>query len=400
MIDIREKSFRKISSREEPFNYQFGALLGYSLEAGPELVSKIHKKTSVGENTELVALQDNTKLDDSIDGETFETDIVVQDQNSIIGIESKRLDTLKKHQLEGELKVLEQNAHGREVILIAITDDTTKPAVVTEVSGSTEHTVLWTSWHRVAERMRSANTKDKYKPIQKIMKDLFKDADYEIQFEGFPRPELDSQVYIKWQQQFKNLMFDVDKILQSKPLSLNRSSRSPNVPSYSHDSVSKLEHHYYQPAAVSLFAAFTHNEGRSLQTYGRDSYTCLYGNYHDSDIGVFLNISPYEIDKHREILANNSEDIVALALENSHFFRVSYNSHCNSQHFPSDLYEREQVTSFLNDKAGEEEGKRVMIGTLLDEEFDPREYVEKISEEIMTVYDTYYDDGEILGQFE
>jgi hypothetical protein len=401
MVDLRSRVFRKMSSLEKPFNYQFGGLLGYSLEAGPDLVSSVHSDISMGENTELVALQDSSELDDTIDGTTYEIDIAFMDESTILGIESKRPDYLKRGQLKRELEVLEKNSDGRDVVLLAVDEGTNRPSVVEDVAESTEHTVLWDSWYRIADRIKSDKFEKRYEPIRKIMVDMLEDADYGIQFEGLPEPELNSQVFIEWQQQFTNLILDVDKMLQSEELSLNRSSHRGNILSYSHSSISVLEkNHHYQPALVSIFAPFTIDENRALPGHGRESYACMYGNYHDNEVGVFLNLSPNEREDHKEILKEYSEEIADVAFENDMLFRVSRNSHCNYKYEPMDIDDRDEVSSFLERTAGEEQGKRVMIGKLLEEGDSPRETIEEFAREMTLVYDIFYEDGEILGQYD
>jgi hypothetical protein len=400
MVDLRSRVFRKMSSLEEPFNYQFGGLLGYSLEAGSDLVSSVHSDISMGENTELVALQDSSELDDTIDATTYEIDIAFEDESTILGIESKRSDYLKSGQLKKELEVLEQNSDGRDVVLLAVNEGTNRPRVVENVAESTEHAVHWTSWHRIADRIESNELKEKYEPIRKIMVDMLEDADYGMEFEGLPEPELDSQVFIEWQQQFTNLILDVDKMLQSEKLSLNRRSRKPNILSHSHRSISILENkRWYQPSPVSLFAAFTIDEKRGLYLNGRDSYACVYGNYHNDEVGVFLNLCPSAREDHKEVLREYSEEVADIAFKNDMFFRVSWNSHCSPEREPKDMHEGDRVPSFLERKAGEGQGKRVMIGKLLEEGDSPRETIEEFARGMKLVYDKFYEDGEILGQY-
>jgi len=167
MVDLRKKVFRKISAKEVPFNYQFGGLLGYSLEAGSDLISAIHPEVSMNEDTRLVALQSESELQEEVDGVTYEIDIAFRDSETLLGIESKRLDSLSKGQLEGELRVLEKNSDGREVVLLAISEDTNEPGVVGEAAKSTDHTVLWTSWHRIADDIERREFETKYEPNQK-----------------------------------------------------------------------------------------------------------------------------------------------------------------------------------------------------------------------------------------
>ncbi|MFC7130551.1 hypothetical protein [Haloferax chudinovii] len=401
MVDLRSSIFSKIASKEVPFNYQFGALLGYSLATGSDLIEVVHQRVTLDDETRLVALQDYSELDETIDEDVSDCqiDIAFIDRTTIVGIESKRDDDLTKNQLDRELRVLEQNAEGRDVVLLAVTEDTNRPGVIERVDKETEHTVLWSSWHRIALQFEE-ELSDGYEPIRHMVNDLFDDTGYTLQFEGFPEPALDSAVYLEWLQQFKHLMYDLETVLHSGPLYLNRGS-GQNLPSFAskNTSSSNLEEPYHQPAAVALFVPFTTDAGVPVNNYGKSAHVSLYGNYHDDEVGVFLDLNPMYDGWSKDVIEANQEEIVDSVLENDMFLRISRNSHCHYDFPPKDLTTRAEISDFVEEKIGTKNGKRVMIGRFSSEEETPRETVESFASELEFFHDYFFEDGKIFGQY-
>lgn len=397
-MELRSTVFTRVRSAEEPFNDQLGALLGYSLERGPALIEMLHSELALGDGTQLLALQTQSSLDDTINGGSWEIDLAFSDHQTILGIESKRADDLTKTQLQKEIQVLEQNADGREVILLCITEDYQQPSNVQKVANETEHTVLWDSWHRIGRRLETKELPTGYDPIRAMVTDLFDDADYTQRFEGFPEPALDSRVYTEWLQQLCNLALDVDTLLHNKPLNLNRGGKV-NLPSYADKSTGKFDYTHYQPAATAIFIPFTLDSEHSLNNWHNDSHVTLYANYHDDEIGVFLDLNPKNDDWSKRVLRNNSDEIADTIDENDMFVRASRNSHCNTNHAPEDLRSTAEIHECLEEKAGTSDVKRVMIGRFVSEGDSPQQSVEMFASELTLCYETFFQNGDMLGQW-
>lgn len=399
MEELQSRVFSRVRSAEEPFNDQLGALLGYSLERGSALIEVLHSDLELKDETQLLALQAQSRLDDTINGGSWEIDLAFRDHQTILGIESKRADDLTKTQLQKELQVLKQNADDREVILLCITEDYQEPGIVQNINNETEHTVLWNSWHRIGRRIETKDFPTGYGPIRAMVTSLFDDADYTQRFEGFPEPALDSTVYIEWLQQLCNLALDIDTLLHDKPLNLNRGGRV-NLPSFADKSTGTFEDTYYQPAATAIVIPFTLDPDRSLNNWHNSSHVSLYANYHDDEIGVFLDLNPKNDGWSKPLLRNNSAEIAETVDKNDMFVRASRNSHCNTKRTPEDLKKRAEIRACLEEKAGTDEVKRVMIGRFVPEANTPQQTVETFASEIASCYETFFEDGEMLGQYQ
>lgn len=398
MGDLRGKAFNRVRSDEVPFNYQFGALLGYSLTVGSALVELLHPDVKLADDTELVALQDFSKLDDDLGNGPREIDFAFQDSETMLGIESKRESTLRASQLRQESQVLQQNAASRDVVLLAVTEDTEPPPAVANAHTTTDHPVLWTSWHRIALAFEQQDVAAAYDPIRHMVIDLLDDTDYTLSFDGFPEPALDSTVYIEWMQQFTNLLYDVETVLQDEPLSLNRAN-GQNIPSFATKMTNELEKSYRQPAAPAFSVPFTLDPNRSLNNYGNDANVSLYGNYHDDELGVFLDLNPRSDGWSDTVLKDNREEITDTILGHDMFMRVSRNSHAHSNRSPDDLHTRDDILEFIDTTAGTKDGKRVLIGRFLAEADTPEATVNAFAEELQFIHDEFFTDDQLLGQY-
>jgi hypothetical protein len=396
--DLRSKAFNRVRSDEVPFNYQLGALLGYSLTVGSELVELLHPKIELMHDTELVALQNFSKLDDDLGDSSFEIDFAFQDSETVLGIESKRKSILTSSQLEKESQVLGKNSGGRNVVLLAVTEDTEPPPAVANADTTMDHPILWTSWHRIALAFERCNLTVEHNPIRHMVIDLLDDTDYTLSFDGFPEPALDSTIYIEWMQQFTNLLYDLETVLQDEPLCLNRTT-GQNMPSYASKRTNELEKSYRQPAAPAFFVPFTLDSNNSLNNYGQDTHVSLYGNYHDNEFGVFLDLNPRSDGWSNTVLKENRGEIVDSILTHNMLLRVSRNSHSHSKRSPEDFHTRDGILECIENTVGTKDGKRVLMGRFLSEGDSPEKTVDAFAAELRFIHSEFFQDGRILGQY-
>lgn len=141
---------------EETLNDCFADLIEDSLTRSPEFLNYlVDDLVKFGAEADVEGT-DRDPLPYRNEGTDRAIDFTIGDASKIVGFESKRGDSLSHSQLEDELDKLEYNSHGREAILVAVTEEFREPGIVSMFSNQ----VRWTSWYRISQRTFDAEGLD------------------------------------------------------------------------------------------------------------------------------------------------------------------------------------------------------------------------------------------------
>jgi hypothetical protein len=181
---------------EEVLNNCFADVIDDTLACGPTLLNHLlNGLIEFDENTQIEGT-DLEPLPYRDEGKNRKIDITVGDDSTIVGLESKRRDSLSAGQLQDELEKLEYNATDRDVLLIAVTEHLQRPALIDELPEE----VRWTSWFRLAQQVYDTDSLDsKWDPTISRMKKLFREFGYEG-FDGIDTDEFRVSVWELWKQ--------------------------------------------------------------------------------------------------------------------------------------------------------------------------------------------------------
>jgi hypothetical protein len=167
--------YRSPAEHEERLNRQVAGHLHYSLESGATLVNSVlvEVQISFSDETSLIATQDNPLQVTTPGEKDRELDWVLEDQDKIVGFESKYNSPLKASQLTDELAKLRSYADEKNVRLTVITTDTVSPS---QLEAFTEDPVDWISWESVAKQVSRMDTDDilaEQRVPLRMLQDLF-----------------------------------------------------------------------------------------------------------------------------------------------------------------------------------------------------------------------------------
>lgn len=296
---------------EEALNRQFAGLLSYSLEIGPDLLNGIHRDEPITytSEAELVADQESPLPKFTASGSDRELDWVVGDRDKLVGYESKYGDSLGETQLSDELDKLRLNADGRDVMLVAVTPHTTRPAVVDEFA---DEPVCWTSWTTVSRRLGRIEERDvpaEQRPILRMLNDLFEAEDMHP-FSGFDHRD---------KEQYRYFIRDLRQELQGTELE-NRgevhswTTSDPDPPSYRRIVPKYLE------------VPFVRGSRDGGGTTKRASYLTVTVDTetHEVHAGIAFNVR--EVARHEEYVDANVDELVDYATEEDLELWASMNS--------------------------------------------------------------------------
>jgi hypothetical protein len=182
---------------EELLNDCFADLVDDSLARGPEFLNFLLDGLVVFEDGAEVIATDRDPLPYRHDGDTDrKIDFTVADDSKIVGFESKRRDNLKDGQLSEEREKLGYNADGRDVVLVAITEHLSKPAIISEMPDN----VHWVSWYALAQRAFDGGALDKHwQPTVSRTQKMFREFGYN-DFSGIDESEFQVTVWELWKQ--------------------------------------------------------------------------------------------------------------------------------------------------------------------------------------------------------
>lgn len=164
------------STESEPsLHTQFPGYLYYSLQTGPEILNRLHENVDIVFSPEArVIAHQNTSLPHSTEsGPDWDLDWVIADDDIIVGYESAVDGSLDQTQLQNALEKVELNAEGRDVLLFAITPETSRPEVMTQFANEP---VQWLSWSSIARQLFQIDETEvdsEQLALLRMMQDLF-----------------------------------------------------------------------------------------------------------------------------------------------------------------------------------------------------------------------------------
>jgi len=181
---------------EETLNDCFAGLIDDSLARGPEFLNYLFDGlVEFGEDAKIEGT-DREPLPHREEGTDRKIDLTIGDASKLVGVESKRRDSLGKGQLQDELDKLAHNADGRDFILVAVTENLSEPGII--ASFSTQ--VRWTSWFRISQRVFTADSLDSsWNPTISRAKKMFREFGYD-EFGGIDTDEFRISVWELWKQ--------------------------------------------------------------------------------------------------------------------------------------------------------------------------------------------------------
>jgi hypothetical protein len=180
---------------EEALNDCFADLIDDTLTRGPGFLNYLFDDLVKFESGAQIEGTDRETLPD-VDGSTVRIDLTVGDDSKIVGFESKRRDNLSEGQLRSELEKLEHNADGRDVILVAVTENLSEPGLISAFSDR----VRWTSWFRIAQHSFAADlADDTWDPTVSRANKMFREFGYN-EFDGIDTEDFNICVWELWKQ--------------------------------------------------------------------------------------------------------------------------------------------------------------------------------------------------------
>lgn len=181
---------------EEMLNDCFADLIEDSLTYDATFLNFLLDRFVQFEDSARVIATDQEPLPTRPTGPDRKVDITIADDTKIVGIESKRRDSLSMDQLSDELKKLEYNADNRDVHLIAITEHLRRPETIDQIPGNVD----WTSWFRIAQRTFDARDLNKsWQPTVSRAQNMFREFGYS-EFNGIDDEEFQVTVWELWKQ--------------------------------------------------------------------------------------------------------------------------------------------------------------------------------------------------------
>lgn len=181
---------------EEMLNDCFADLVDDSLARGAGFLNFLLDGLVEFEDGAKVIATDRDPLPYRTEGTDRKIDFTVANDSKLVGFESKRRDNLSSSQLTEEREKLAFNADGREVLLIAITEDLGEPSVITQMADD----VRWLSWYALSQRAFDADVLDEsWHPTVSRAQKMFKEFGYS-EFEGIDDEEFRVSVWELWKQ--------------------------------------------------------------------------------------------------------------------------------------------------------------------------------------------------------
>ncbi|MEA5386751.1 hypothetical protein VB779_06595 [Haloarculaceae archaeon H-GB11] len=302
--------FSSPNGYEERLNQQFSGYLHYSLQIGPELLNSLHEDLNMlfSEEATVVAHQNSPLPRFTDSGTNREIDWVIADKDKLVGYESKYGDSLSSSQLRDELKKLELNAEGRDVILITVTPHTTPPEILERFENDP---VRWLSWSSISQRLSQIKESDiqaEQRPILRMLQDLFEVEDMHP-FTGF-----DHHDKLQYRYFVRDLRQELIQTELENPGKVNTSTTKDSEPSSWKRLVPKrLDVPFFRESRED-----TWKRTRSYLTTIVDTET------HEVHAGIVFNVR--EIQSHRNYVADSVDDLVEHAADRGLQLWASMNS--------------------------------------------------------------------------
>lgn len=184
------------SRDEETLNDCFADLIDDTLILGPDFLNfLLDGLVEFGEEASIEGT-DREPLDYRGAEIDRKIDLTVGDESFLAGIESKRRANLSEDQLLDELDKLRYNADGRDVKLIALTEDVEEP----ELIHRTPDEIQWMSWFSFAQRIFGPTPlDDSWQPTVSRARKMFREFGY-TEFTGIDDDEFQVSVWELWKQ--------------------------------------------------------------------------------------------------------------------------------------------------------------------------------------------------------
>ena len=302
--------FSAPSGDEEDLNQQFAGYLYYSLQISPDLLNRIHshQPLSFSDETKLVAHQDSPLPRYTDTGTNREIDWVVDDEDKLVGYESKYGARLPKDQLQDELDKLRLNADGKDVALVVVTMHTTPVSLLSQF---TDEPVYWLSWFTVFRRLRQTDETDippEQRPILRMLEDLFEAEDMHP-FTGF-----DHHDKLQYRYFIRDLRQELVETELENPGKVHTSATKDPEPSAWKRMVPKrIDVPFVRESREQEWSRLT-----SYLTVTVDMET------HAVHTGIVFNLR--QIETHRDYVNENVDELIEYAIENDMELWASMNS--------------------------------------------------------------------------
>lgn len=295
---------------EEALNQQFAGFLHYSLQIGPDLLNRIHSDEGVrfSSDANVIAHQDSPLPQFTESGPNREIDWVVEDHDKLVGYESKYDDSLGARQLADELEKLHLNAQNQDVILFAVTPDSTEPSILNEFE---DDPVYWLSWYTVSRRLQQTDEEEiapEQRPILRMLQDLFEAEDMHP-FTGFNHHD---------KQQYRYFIRDLRQELMDEKLENRGKTHTWATASTDPSSFERIIPKYIEVPFVRTLRMDSDTKRGSYLTATVDTET------HEVYTGIVFNVR--EVEKHEDFVGDNVDTLVRLSEEREWEFWASMNS--------------------------------------------------------------------------
>ena len=373
-----ERAFFRYVGNEESFTDFFVSLLARADTV--QILNTIHEDLEFYESAEVAATQRDGLPESAPENETRRTlDWVVSDNKKLVGYESKRGSKLDCEQLKEERRKLQHNAGEREVYLFAVTEDLREPVF--------DANARWMNWFDIGASIIEIENKS---GVIEIMADLFKDNGFE-RFTGFTDYERDEEWFLTHQNEAVNLAFDAAKYARGLTLYTDDTDLHNRIRS----DLEEVKNKSHRGLGPAYYTFSVHPEGYNKKNQNYDithegwdiqiEVPALH-----NEVFVGLNAYLSKDDDLRLLFEAYSEDLIKTIQEEEMLVKASWNSLVNEA-APTTHTDQDELLEIFENKAGEEQYKRLRIGWEVGTHQSPDAVVKETAKNIERIHGIFFD---------